>query len=446
MPLVIVHGGGREIDASLARAGIEKRQVDGLRITDEPTLDVVVGVLAGLVNTRFVAALCAAGVRAVGLTGADAGIGRVKAAAPHRSTKGEIVDLGRVGEPIGRETPALLVDLCRNGYVPVVSSIGASRRGLLFNVNADTLAAHLAGRLRSPRLIIAGATAGVLDRRWRHDRGCRCARRARARQGWRRDRRHGRQARRLPPCSASGAREVFVADGKDLAGLGVLARHGRVAGAAKSTRIHNGKSASRRKVRKNGIMSQQVRDLESKHIVQTYRRTPIVLVRGKGVRVFDEEGRSYLDLLAGIGVGALGHGHEGLSRAIAEQSREMIHCSNLFFHPLQGQVAERLATAVWSFALLLLQQRGGGGRSLPEVRAALLVHEGVDRPDRDHRHGRRLSRPDARRPVDDLRRTLPDAVRAAAAERAVRACERSGRSACGRVDEHCRNHPRTDSG
>ncbi len=90
-------------------------------------------------------------------------------------------------------------------------------------------------------------------------------------------------------------------------------------------------------------MSQSVKALESKYVVQTYRRTPIVLVRGKGARVFDEEGREYLDLLAGIGVGALGHGHEGLAQAIAEQSREMIHCSNLFFHPLQGQVAERLA-------------------------------------------------------------------------------------------------------
>src|SRR5918992_5618357 len=88
---------------------------------------------------------------------------------------------------------------------------------------------------------------------------------------------------------------------------------------------------------------QSVRDLESKYIVQTYRRTPLVLVRGKGVRVYDAAGREYLDLLAGIGVGALGHGHEGLAQAIAEQSREMIHCSNLFFHPLQGQVAERLA-------------------------------------------------------------------------------------------------------
>ena len=83
-PLVIVHGGGKEIDAALKAAGIEKRQVDGLRITDEATLDVVVAVLAGAVNTRLVAALNAAGVAAVGLTGADAACGLVdgRAAAP----------------------------------------------------------------------------------------------------------------------------------------------------------------------------------------------------------------------------------------------------------------------------------------------------------------------------------------------------------------------------
>ena len=250
VPLVIVHGGGREIDASLARAGIEKRQVDGLRITDEPTLDVVVGVLAGLVNTRFVAALCAAGVHAVGLTGADAGVGRVRAAAPHRSTTGEIVDLGRVGEPIGRETPALLIDLCRNGYVPVVSSIGASRTGLLFNVNADTLAAHLAGRLRSPRFIIAGATAGVLDADGATItdidlRGVLALVKGGAATAG--------MVAKLAACRTAlvnGARDVFVADGKDLAGLGVLTRYGRVAGAARSTRIHNGKAALRRKIGK----------------------------------------------------------------------------------------------------------------------------------------------------------------------------------------------------
>ena len=230
--------------------GIEKRQVDGLRITDGPTLEVVVSVLAGLVNTRLVAALGAAGVPAVGLTGADAGVGRVKAAAPHVATNGATVDLGHVGEPVGKEKPALLIDLCRKGYVPVISSIGASRDGELFNVNADTLAAHLAGRLKSPRLIIAGATAGVLERdgstiadmTFRDVDALIGSGGATA----------GMVAK-LGACRSaieSGAREVFVADGKDLAGLAVLARHGRAAGAGKSTRITKGTSASSRQVRK----------------------------------------------------------------------------------------------------------------------------------------------------------------------------------------------------
>jgi acetylglutamate kinase len=249
-PLVIVHGGGREIDASLARAGIEKRQVDGLRITDEATLDIVVGILAGLVNTRLVAAFSAAGVQAVGLTGADAGLGRVKEAARHVSTTGVAVDLGRVGEPVGREKPALLIDLCRKGYVPVVASIGASRDGRLFNVNADTLAAHLAGRLRSPRLVIAGATAGVLERDGStipemsfHDIDT-MVRSGSATAG---------MIAKLAACRSAlenGAGEVFVADGKDAAGVAVLARHGRAAGAAKSTRISNAGSARRRQVKR----------------------------------------------------------------------------------------------------------------------------------------------------------------------------------------------------
>lgn len=250
VPLVIVHGGGREIDAALARAGIEKRQVDGLRITDEPTLDIVVAVLAGLVNTRFVAALGAAGVPAVGLTGADAGMARVKAAPPHQSTSGATVDLGRVGEPAGKETPSLLIDLCRKGYVPVVSSIGASRDGELFNVNADTLAAHLAGRLKSPRLIIAGATAGVLegDGSTISEMTPRAMDALIATGGA-----TAGMVAKLAACRSAisnGAGEVFVADGKDLPGLAVLARHGRVAGAGKSTRISNGKSAGSRKLKK----------------------------------------------------------------------------------------------------------------------------------------------------------------------------------------------------
>ena len=186
--LVVVHGGGREIDSALARIGVPKRLVDGLRITDEQTMGVVVEVLAGTVNTRLVAAITAAGGRAVGLTGADAGLAIVEKAAPHVAVDGQTVDLGLVGQPIDGGTPAVLRDLVAAGYLPVVCSIGVGRDGTLFNVNADTLAGHLAGRLQVRRLVIAGATPsggpsgprrrggdGAIRRRQRrHDRQAAC--------------------------------------------------------------------------------------------------------------------------------------------------------------------------------------------------------------------------------------------------------------------------------
>jgi acetylglutamate kinase len=163
VPLVIVHGGGKEIDAALRAAGIEKRQVDGLRITDPATLDIVVSVLAGTVNTRLVAALNAAGVAAVGLTGADARCGLSEAAPPHRTVDGRTVDLERVGVPSRHADVRLLSVLAANGFVPVLACIGADASGRLYNVNADTFAGHLAARLEATRLVIAGTTAGVLD-------------------------------------------------------------------------------------------------------------------------------------------------------------------------------------------------------------------------------------------------------------------------------------------
>ena len=162
-PLVIVHGGGREVDAEMARLGIPKRAVDGLRITDGPTLDVVAGVLAGRVNTRLVAALGVAGASAVGLTGADGGLARVRRERRYRAADGTQVDLGFVGRPVGSAPPALLLDLLGAGHVPVVASLGSGAGGQIFNINADTLAGFLAARLGARRLVIAGGTAGVLD-------------------------------------------------------------------------------------------------------------------------------------------------------------------------------------------------------------------------------------------------------------------------------------------
>ena len=161
--LVVVHGGGKEIDAALATAGIPKQQVDGLRVTDARTLDVVVAVLAGAINTKLVAAVRRAGGEPVGLTGADASVAMVKRAAPIVSVAGQKVDLGLVGAPISNGTPRLLTDLLARGYVPVIACIGTTRDGQLMNVNADTLASHIAGALGAKRLVIAGGTSGVLD-------------------------------------------------------------------------------------------------------------------------------------------------------------------------------------------------------------------------------------------------------------------------------------------
>lgn len=163
MPIAVVHGGGREIDAALEKAGIRKRQVDGIRVTDRPTLDIVVSVLAGAINTRIVAAINAAGGRAVGLTGADSSVAPAEPMPPLRSAAGETVPLGLVGRPVHDGAAHLVAHLITGGYVPVVATLGAGPDGTLYNVNADTMAAALAVRLNAGRLLIAGTTPGVLD-------------------------------------------------------------------------------------------------------------------------------------------------------------------------------------------------------------------------------------------------------------------------------------------
>jgi acetylglutamate kinase len=162
-PLAIVHGGGREIDAEMKRRGVPRQAVDGLRVTDQATLDAVIAVLAGTVNTRLVAALGGAGVRAVGLTGADALVGLSSRAPGHRTIDGQLVDLGLVGQPIAGRTPSLVLDLVTLGYVPAMACLGIDASGQVLNVNADTMAAALAVATGAGRFVIAGGTAGVFD-------------------------------------------------------------------------------------------------------------------------------------------------------------------------------------------------------------------------------------------------------------------------------------------
>lgn len=166
-PLVVVHGGGRELSAELARRGSAPRMADGIRITDDLALEAAVSVLAGTVNTRLVAALGAVGVRAVGLTGVDGAVIQARRAPGFRSRTGEVVDLGHVGLPVASSDPALLRWLVANGWVPVVASLGVTAGGEILNINADVAASHLAITVRAARLVVLGGTDGVLDREGR---------------------------------------------------------------------------------------------------------------------------------------------------------------------------------------------------------------------------------------------------------------------------------------
>jgi acetylglutamate kinase len=155
--LVLVHGGGKHVDANLKRLGISKRTYAGLRITDDETLDVVVATLAGSVNKMLVAELAAIGIRSAGISGCDAS---TLAAEPHPPIDG--VDLGHVGRVTGGD-PTLIHALVTNGILPVVSSVAEGPDGTMLNVNADTAAAAIAIAVGAEELIFITDVAGLLD-------------------------------------------------------------------------------------------------------------------------------------------------------------------------------------------------------------------------------------------------------------------------------------------
>jgi acetylglutamate kinase len=153
---VIVHGGGPQIQAMLERLGKESSFVDGLRVTDDETMEAVEMVLGGRINHEIVELIQQAGGRALGLTGSDGGLLRVTRKTP----KGR--DLGRVGE-IESVDPSSLRAVADAGFVPVVAPIGADARGLTHNVNADEAAGGIAAALRAERLILLTDVEGVRD-------------------------------------------------------------------------------------------------------------------------------------------------------------------------------------------------------------------------------------------------------------------------------------------
>jgi acetylglutamate kinase len=152
---IVVHGGGPEISRTLDKLGHKTEFVDGLRVTDRPSMAVVEMVLTGSVNQRIVAALNRNGRRGVGLSGKDGGLIRARKMSGER-------DLGQVGEVVAVDT-ALIDMLERDGYVPVISPIGLGEDGVSYNINADVVAAELAVALKAPKLIYLSDVPGLLD-------------------------------------------------------------------------------------------------------------------------------------------------------------------------------------------------------------------------------------------------------------------------------------------
>ena len=169
---VVVHGGGPQISRMMERAGVKTTFIDGLRVTDGPTMEVAEMVLSGAINKEIANWITQAGatadVRGVGLSGKDAGLITVEKARRTRidptSKIEQVIDLGFVGEPT-KVDPKLVRGLIdsEDDYIPVIAPIGVAEDGHTYNINADTVAGALAGALAAKRMLLLTDVAGVLD-------------------------------------------------------------------------------------------------------------------------------------------------------------------------------------------------------------------------------------------------------------------------------------------
>jgi len=164
---VIVHGGGPQIGSLLEKIGKESHFIEGMRVTDSETMDVVQMVLGGLVNKQIVSDINLAGGRAVGLTGKDGKLIQAKKMHLESSSKqkqpSEIIDLGHVGT-VEKINPGIVKLLDSEKYIPVIAPVGVGDDGASYNINADLVAGEMAATLGAERLLLLTNTPGVLDK------------------------------------------------------------------------------------------------------------------------------------------------------------------------------------------------------------------------------------------------------------------------------------------
>ncbi|MDD2989201.1 MAG: acetylglutamate kinase [Zoogloea sp.] len=161
---VVVHGGGPQIETMLTRVGKKGEFIQGMRVTDAETMELVEMVLGGQVNKEIVSLINQAGGKAVGLTGKDSGFIRAtKLKMENKDVPGDLIDIGQVGD-ITQIDPSLISFLDKGDFIPVIAPIGVGEQGESYNINADVVAGKLAEILKAEKLVLLTNTPGVLDK------------------------------------------------------------------------------------------------------------------------------------------------------------------------------------------------------------------------------------------------------------------------------------------
>jgi acetylglutamate kinase len=160
--VVLVHGGGPQLDAMQRSLGLEPKMIDGRRVTDLKTVEVTAMVLNGLLNTHLLSICRELGIRAVGVSGVDGGLVRARRRPPVRAADGNQVDYGQVGDIEGID-PDVLLQLLGAGYMPIMSPLSCDAQGTVLNINADTVAANIGAALGAEKLLLCTGAAGIFE-------------------------------------------------------------------------------------------------------------------------------------------------------------------------------------------------------------------------------------------------------------------------------------------
>ena len=316
--VVLVHGGGPEISELMGKLGKTPEFIDGLRVTDKETVDIVQMVLAGKVNKSLVNLLEMHGGRAIGLSGLD---GRLIEAA----VKDE--KLGYVGE-IKKINIAPFTDLLEKGYIPVISTLGCDEAGNTYNINGDTAAAYIAGALNAERMLLMTDIAGIL--RDRND-----------------------PSTLIPEISISEAEQLYK---EGVISEGMVPKVNccieAIKKGVKNVIIMNGcvnHSVLMELLTDEGAgtmftgkKDMSIKEKDAAYIADTYARFPVVLSSGKGSYVTDEKGKEYIDMGSGIGVTSFGFADDKWQEAVAAQAGKLQHTSNLYYTEPCAVLAEKL--------------------------------------------------------------------------------------------------------